>query len=255
MQRNRGNLRAFCVGIVILTGMVLAPYAASAQGTVAPKAIRGVTIAVDPHQVRQGQSFLVDVGFTVQDGMHLQAHKPLQDYLIGTELQAPAAKGITWQGARYPAGQQRQDRTLGSLLEYTGQINIRLPGVVARDAEVGQREIVLRLRYQACNDKGTCLPPEDVAIPVSFEVVQGGPAGVANAGASGVSGWVQANGPPAARSSAPAVTAKAASDGYLAWQPFSAARLAESDRQRQDGADRLYCGLVSELQVRMSIWR
>ncbi len=104
----------------------------------------------------------VRVAVAIAPGWHLNAHQPLQDYLIGTQLASVDAGLI--EDVVYP---QPVSRKLGfqreTLSLYEENIIIR----ATLSARAGAELAPLKLRLQACNDE-VCLAPETLALNLSL---------------------------------------------------------------------------------------
>ncbi len=106
----------------------------------------------------------IEVAVTIADGWHINAHQPLQDYLIGTTLLDALARPVD--GAVYPAekravlGFERSELAL-----YDEQILISAPIPESTLASIG-KTMPVALKIQACNDK-VCLAPETIVLNLS----------------------------------------------------------------------------------------
>ena len=108
---------------------------------------------------RQGSR--LELQIDLDEGWHINANKPLQDYLIATEL-----KGVTSElnNIRYPAPHTRK---LGFQSEelslYEGKVLIEAELPAAATTGNSNDSTTLELVLQACNDE-ICLAPETLAI-------------------------------------------------------------------------------------------
>lgn len=253
------SIRQLLPGLSVTAGTLLLGFSSTAaqpSGAI-PQAIRDIRAVANPAKSAPGQEFTVVVDLMVEEGMHIQAAKPLQEFLIGTRLEAEPVEGIDWKQARYPAPHERVDPVFGTLAEYSGNVRIELPGVVQTDAKPGPRPIKLSLRYQACTDQGACYPPKTVPIEAILTIIAPSTGGArispASAAAVGGAGPGAAASAPAPTDSLPgalgsgalptdAGAGSAAAPGgarpaakavetpigvRLPWEPFSGARLAE----------------------------
>ena len=101
--------------------------------------------------------------FRVAPGLHINSHKPSDDYLIATEFSIPDGSGAKLVAATYPAGSMislpADPKT--RLNVYTGEFIIE-----ARiTAALGNHLIEGKLHYQAC-DQSQCLPPKTINVPI-----------------------------------------------------------------------------------------
>lgn len=143
IANQRGSIDALLSG--------LAEHLAQGRGSV-QYAGRGTARA----EARVTDGGRVNVRVALADGWHLNAHEPLQDYLIGTTLSDAAGDALD---VRYPEPTVRklafQSEAL-ALYESELELSAELPRV--RNA-LGHS--VVKLRLQVCSDE-VCLAPETV---------------------------------------------------------------------------------------------
>ena len=114
----------------------------------------------------------VVVTLDIDDGWHINANQPLQEYLIGTAVKTAAGDQID--GVIYPEALQRKlgfDRN--ELALYEGSVKLQIPASQLISAEgdaTGKLEGTAIVQFivdlQACNDT-TCLAPESVTLDLS----------------------------------------------------------------------------------------
>jgi len=146
--------------------------AARAQESAMPPSASSVVktkvyTSLDP--VPRGKEFQVAVVVDIQNGYHMNSHKPLDSYLIPTTLTPQLPAGITLADTVYPPGKNLKfpfspDKPLNV---YTERVTLRLRLSAGDSAVLGDASIPVTLRYQACNNSA-CLPP--VKIPLTVEV-------------------------------------------------------------------------------------
>ncbi|HWL94253.1 MAG TPA: protein-disulfide reductase DsbD domain-containing protein [Phycisphaerae bacterium] len=128
----------------------------------------------DPPVAKPGAKIAALIDVEIAPKMHMQSHKPLEEFLIPAYVFIEREEGVELGDVEYPKAHERVDKVLGKLSEYAGKVTFKVPIEVAADA--GTRPRVLRgvLQYQICEDTGTCFAPERVGfeIPVRME---GGP--------------------------------------------------------------------------------
>ena len=125
--------------------------------------------------VPRGREFEIAVVVGLMRGFHINAHQPLDPYLIPTTLTARLPRGIRALKTIYPKGTTKKLAfSANPMLVYTGGVTIRLRLAALAHAPLGRKTVPFELRYQACNDQA-CLPP--VTVPVAAELT------VARAGA------------------------------------------------------------------------
>lgn len=117
---------------------------------------------------QNAENGVVKLTMQMADGWHINAHKPLQSYLIGTEINQVNGDPIS--GLDYPEAVTRKlgfDRN--ELALYEGDVSLSIPveklgGGKTEDASA--TVISFDVNLQACNDT-TCLAPETVTIDLS----------------------------------------------------------------------------------------
>lgn len=108
--------------------------------------------------VRNG-SFQLAVILKIRPGFHINARKVSADYLIPTDVRAEISNGFTVDEISYPKGTLRTfSFSKKPLNVYEGTTIVRMKLTTTADTPLGQRQIPLKVRYQACNNE-ICLPP------------------------------------------------------------------------------------------------
>jgi hypothetical protein len=118
-----------------------------------------------PEQVSvpAGKPSAVALHFRIKETLHINSHKPREQYLIPTVFSIPESSGVRLADADYPAG---TDFTLPAdpnekLLVYSGEFTIQTKMV----ATPGDHLVEAKLRYQAC-DQNACMPPKTITVPI-----------------------------------------------------------------------------------------
>jgi thiol:disulfide interchange protein DsbD len=126
------------------------------------------------------QKFDLIVGVDIKPGHHIQSHQPLSESFVKADLFVEPVEGVIWERPAFPPGQIRPVKVLGKISEYSGRIEVRVPGTVLEEAPKSPVRFAGVFKYQACNAQGTCFPSDALA----FSFV----AGQADAGSSGDGG-------------------------------------------------------------------
>ena len=124
-----------------------------------------VELLSDNVQVIAGVPQVVQLWFRVDDGFHINSHKPLDQLLIPTRLQLELTDGVKVMGDTYPAGSSfRLQVGSGELMSvYQG----RFPVSVRLVAPKGESTLNGVLHYQACGS-ASCFPPQSLAVMVAL---------------------------------------------------------------------------------------
>ena len=159
-----------------------------------------------------GQPGRAVLSFTLSEGWHVNANKPLEDFLIPTELKLKEVEGVRVVGVVYPDAVEFktkfQDQPL-AVYEHEFKIGVKLE--IAADAAPGTRTLEGSLRYQACNDS-TCAPPKEINVTLAANVLPAGASGQPT-GAKGFDALKWEGGAVAASTAKPEATPAAAGEG------------------------------------------
>jgi thiol:disulfide interchange protein DsbD len=129
--------------------------------------------SLDP--VPRGKEFQIAVVVDIENGYHMNSHKPLDSYLIPTTLTPQLPAGLILADTIYPPGKNLKfpfspDKPLNV---YTQSVTLRLRVTAAESAKLGDTPIPITLRYQACNNSA-CLPPVKVPVTAEIKVAEAG---------------------------------------------------------------------------------
>lgn len=125
-----------------------------------------VTPRLSPPTLRSGSKFMFELDVKIKRGMHIQSNTPTLDSLIPADVFLYRTPGVFFEKAVYPKAKTRRDKYLGNLSEFAGKITIKIAGEVDGGREAGPIRLGGLFRYQACTDKGNCLPPAAVSFSV-----------------------------------------------------------------------------------------
>jgi len=138
----------------------------------APAAAQGPDLAVEvvaeTNAAHPGSRVRMAAVVTVPEGWHINAHEPLEEFLIPTELAVEPAHSIGFAGTVYPEPEEFQlEGSSDTMLVYGGRFPIGFVLDVPDSIDAGDYSLDATLRFQACNDTQCWAPTSlDVAIPV-----------------------------------------------------------------------------------------
>lgn len=121
--------------------------------------------------ITKGQSGEAVVRLKIDHGYHVNANPPSFAYLIPTELQIPAADGITAGSITYPPALTKKFSFAEQpLAVYEGEVEVKAKLSAAAAATPGVHNLSAKLRVQACDDQ-VCYAPGsiDLVLPVSIK--------------------------------------------------------------------------------------
>jgi len=131
----------------------------------------GVSGSLSTDKVRRGRSAQAVVVMDIPAGFHVHSNRPLEKFLIATQLQVEAPKGVKVGSVVYPRALLRNLKfSKSKVAVYEGRtamrFNVTIPASFASDST----EVTARLRYQSCNDE-VCFPPQtrEIKIPVRIK--------------------------------------------------------------------------------------
>lgn len=180
--------------------LLLAALPAAAQGLLpsGSPSVVSVRLAADTGKIVAGQPFRLAVVATVQPGWHVNANKPLEDWLIPTEAAIAPADGLALSAPTYPAAHEKKlPFSEKPLALYEGETVIFFEGQADAAAAPGPRTLRATLDFQPCND-AQCLAPTQAEASLEIEVAPAGTAvSAANAALFPLSGARAPEGAPA----------------------------------------------------------
>ncbi len=162
--REQGLGRWWCA-IALVAGLGLSAGAQEIQLGPGPVVHRAhVELLSDAVEVKAGEPQVVELRFRVQEGFHINSHKPKDELLIPTALELKAASGTKVVDERYPAGSTyRLPVGAGETLDvYQGEFRVSVRLVVPK----GSSTLNGLLHYQAC-DNAVCYPPKTLPVVVA----------------------------------------------------------------------------------------
>lgn len=139
-----------------------------------PEEVVQARVYVSHAPVPRGQTFEIAVAGEIKPGFHINANKPLEDFLIATTVEPQLPAGMRLASARYPQAKlQKFPFAEKKLAVYEGAIVVRLELQAMAGAPLGAMKLPLTLRYQACNNE-ICLPPVKIPLTAELEIAAAG---------------------------------------------------------------------------------
>ena len=137
------------------------------------RAVTDATLIASTDSAHAGATFRAALTIRLKHGYHVNAHEPLEDYLIPTVLTFELPDGIRVQEIVYPESVLVVAGGLTDpLAVYEEEFVIGAILAVDEGVPVGEHTIKGTMRYQACDEKA-CYRPTKVAVPFTFTVVPG----------------------------------------------------------------------------------
>ena len=111
------------------------------------------------NKVGKGRTVKGTIVMDIPSGYHVHSNRPLEKFLIATQLQVEAPRGIKVGPSIYPRPVLRSLKfSKSKVAVFEGRTTIRFNVTVPGNYEGNSAELKARLRYQSCNDE-LCFPP------------------------------------------------------------------------------------------------
>ena len=131
-------------------------------GASAPQSAPNIDVngSLAANKIGRGRSVQGTVVMEIPSGYHTNSNRPLERFLIATQLQIEAPQGIRVGPVGYPRALLRSLRfSKNKVSVFEGRTTMRFSVMVPRSFSGNSAELKARLRYQACNDD-TCFQPQ-----------------------------------------------------------------------------------------------
>lgn len=131
----------------------------------------GVNGYFSADKVKRGRTGQGAVVMDIPSGFHVHSNRPLEKFLIATQLQIEAPKGVRVGQVVYPPAVLRSLKfSKNRVSVYEGKATMRFNVAVPANFGSDSTEVKARLRYQSCNDE-LCFPPQtrEVTIPIRIK--------------------------------------------------------------------------------------
>jgi DsbC/DsbD-like thiol-disulfide interchange protein len=156
--------------VLLVVAFLSAPsslYSASAPQS-APNIVINASLAAN--KIQRGHNVQATLVMDIPSGYHINSNRPLERFLIPTQVKVEAPRGIRVGLVSYPRAVLRSFKfSKNRVSVYEGRATMRFNVIVPRDASTGSKEIKIRLRYQSCNDE-VCFQPQQREISLSLNV-------------------------------------------------------------------------------------
>ena len=146
--------------LALLTTLLLVPanFLVAAMPQSAPNIPVNGSLAAS--KIGRGRTVQGTVVMDIPSGYHANSNRPLEKFLIATQLQIDAPQGIRVGPVAYPRAILRSLKfSKNKVSVFEGRTTMRFSVTVPRTFKGNSAELKARLRYQACNDD-TCFQPQ-----------------------------------------------------------------------------------------------
>ena len=158
------------IQLLLLTTLLIAPANFFAKPTPQSAPNIAVTAALSPDKVQRGRTARGTVVMDIPSGFHVNSNRPLEKFLIATQLKIDPPKGIRVGPVIYPRAVLRNFKFSKSRVSvYEGRATMRFNVNVPANFSSGTTELKVHLRYQSCNDE-VCFPPQSRDVSLWLKV-------------------------------------------------------------------------------------
>lgn len=148
------------IQLVFATAVFILP--AHSLVTAVPQSAPNISVngSLAPDKIARGRTVKGTVVMEIPSGYHANSNRPLEKFLIATQLQIDAPKGIRISPIVYPRPLLRSLKFSKSKVSvFEGRTTMRFNVTVQPNYSGNSAELKGRLRVQSCNDD-TCFPPQ-----------------------------------------------------------------------------------------------
>ena len=161
--RRAGQLLLASTLLILLANFFAIPSPQSAPNI-------GVTGNLSASNVKRGRSVQGTIVMDIPGGYHVNSSRPLEKFLVATELRIEASNSIRVGPVIYPRAVLRMFKFSKSRVSvYEGRAVMRFRVSVPASAAIGSTQLKARLRYQSCNDE-VCFPPRTQEVSLSLTI-------------------------------------------------------------------------------------
>ena len=129
----------------------------------------GVSGHLSVDKVERGRTVQAVVEMDIPSGFHVNSNRPLEKFLIATQLQIQAPLGVRVGTVVYPRPVLRNLKfSKNRVSVFEGHTIMRVNVTVPANFGPSSTELKAQLRYQSCNDD-FCFPPQtrEVTFPIA----------------------------------------------------------------------------------------
>ncbi len=158
MGTSKVKQQVFQLFVAVALVMLSATFSATAFAQSAPNI--SVSGSVPGDTVRRGASAQASVVMDIPAGFHVHSNRPLEKFLIATQLEVEAPQGVRVGRVIYPRAILRSLKfSKNRVAVFEGRAIMRFNVTVPASFGSDSAQLKGRLRYQSCNDE-LCFPPQ-----------------------------------------------------------------------------------------------
>lgn len=122
-------------------------------------------------KAQRGRLIQGAVVMDIPGGYHVNSNRPLEKFLVATQLSVEAPQGVKVGAVSFPRAQLRSFQfSKEKLSVYEGRVILRFSVTVPANFNSGSMQLKTKLRYQSCSDS-LCFPPQTREVKLDVPVV------------------------------------------------------------------------------------
>ena len=158
----------------LLLAIALVTFPQSFQAAPVPEPNISVVGYYSADKAQRGRVIQAAIVIDIPSGYHINSSRPLESYLIATQLKVEAPSGVRVGPISYPRPLLRSFKfSQKKLSVYEGQAIVRFNVTVPANYSDSAMELKTRVRLQSCNDE-VCFPPKNYDRNMRVSVVGNG---------------------------------------------------------------------------------
>jgi DsbC/DsbD-like thiol-disulfide interchange protein len=145
---------------------------ANFYATPSPQSPPNISVSgnLSANNLKRGRSVQGTITVEIPAGYHVNSNRPLEKFLVATQLKIEAPNGIRVGSVIYPRAVLRTFKfSKNRVSVYEGRAIMRFSVSVPASAKTGSAQLKARLRYQSCNDE-VCFPPRTQEVSLSLTI-------------------------------------------------------------------------------------
>src|SRR5688572_15431989 len=160
----------FISKLALTTVLLLMP--AGLLATPAPQSAPNISVkgSLASNKTQRGGTVRGTIVMDIPSGYHVHSNRPLEKFLIATQLKIDAPRGIRVGPVSYPRSLLRSLKfSKNKVAVFEGRTTIRFAVTVPRGYTENSAELKARVRFQSCNDD-LCFPPQNREVKMWLNV-------------------------------------------------------------------------------------
>src|SRR5438105_10941453 len=168
-----GKLEKFSIKLLVAIALIAIPNSFFAVPPAKPLPQPNISVVgyFSSDKVQRGGAVRVAMVIDIPSGYHINSSRPLENYLIPTQLKVDAPGSVHVGAVTYPAPVMRKFKFSEKQLSvYENHVVLRFTVAVPANYSGGSVEVKANVRLQSCNDEA-CFPPKNYNQNMHIDVV------------------------------------------------------------------------------------